>query len=222
MQDKNKYLPIQILNRLSGKICTECQYVGSVRFDTIQHIRNVHLKTKLFQCNLCNFGSLKLHVLKKHFENSHLKNKSKTIDDEEEHAAQDDCHIGISDFDDPDEIVEVPLPSKHVPEIVNLEIDQPQKPILENIQKKRQKNKNSKRNMILKSQGKEKIKNRGKRKLVQNPNEVKYPGDVKKSLKNQGKSDVSMKEELVPEALKDCQQYNSKNMESNSECTVSK
>ena len=116
--EKPKYLPTQILNKLSGKICTECQYVGSVRFDTIQHIKNVHLKTKLFQCNLCNFGCLKLRVLKKHFENSHL--KSKTIGDKE-HAAQDG-HFGILDFDDPDEIVEVPLPPKHVPEIVNLEM----------------------------------------------------------------------------------------------------
>ena len=239
--EKPKYLPIQILNKLSGKICTECQYVGSVRFDTIQHIKNVHLKTKLFQCNLCNFGCLKLRVLKKHFENSHLKSKSKTIGDKE-HAAQD-CHFGILDFDDPNEIVEVPLPPKHVPEIVNLEIDQPppvgkqqRKPILENIQKKRQKNKNCKRNAHLKSQvsrrrnrnfntadefGKEKIKNLGKRKVVQNANEVTYPGDVKKSLKSQEKSDVSTKEQLVPEASKDCQQNNSKKMESNSQHTVS-
>ena len=108
MNDKNKYIPIQILNRLNGKFGTECQYVGSVRFETIQHIQNIHLKTKLFQCNLCNFESLKLRVLKKHFENSHLKkDKSKTVDEDNRTLAvpQDDYHsIGISYFDDPNEI----------------------------------------------------------------------------------------------------------------------
>ena len=183
MNDKNKYIPIQILNRLNGKFCTECQYVGSVRFETIQHIQNIHLKTKLFQCNLCNFESLKLRVLKKHFENSHL------------------------------------LPT-----------------ISKNIQKKRQikSNKNnSKRNIFLKSQefsrkkgrnrdntqiirtdDEEKIRNPGKRKFAPNSNELPYPGEVKKSLNNQRKSD----ELVVPEASKDhCPQNNSKIMESNSQ-----
>ena len=180
MNDKNKYIPIQILNRLNGKFCTECQYVGSVRFETIQHIQNIHLKTKLFQCNLCNFESLKLRVLRKHFENSHL------------------------------------LPT-----------------ISKNIQKKRQikSNKNnSKRNIFLKSQefsrkkgrnrdnktqiirtdDEEKIRNPGKRKKAPNSNELTYPGEVKKSLNKQRKSD----ELVVPEASKDhCPQNNSKVME---------
>ena len=150
--------------------------------------KNIHLKTKLFQCNLCNFESLKLRVLKKHFENSHL------------------------------------LPT-----------------ISKNIQKKRQikSNKNnSKRNIFLKSQefsrkkernrdnntqiirtdDEEKIRNPGKRKKAPNSNELTYPGEVKKSLNNQRKSD----ELVVPEASKDhCPQKNSKIMESNSQDIVS-
>ena len=140
-------------------------------------------------------------------------------------------------------LVEVPFTSKHVPEIVNLEIDQPQKlpTISKNIQKKRQikSNKNnSKRNIFLKSQefsrkkqgrnrdntqiiktdDEEKIRNPGKRKFAPNSNELTYPGEVKKSLNKQRKSD----ELVVPEASKDhCPQNNSKIMESNSQDIVS-
>ena len=121
-----------------------------------------------------------------------------------------------------------------MPEIVNLEIDQPQKlpTISKNIQKKRQikSNKNnSKRNISLKSQefsrkkgrnrdntqiiradDEEKIRNPGKRKFAPNSNELTYPGEVKKSLNNQRKSD----ELVVPEVSKDhCPQNNSKVME---------
>ena len=130
-----------------------------------------------------------------------------------------------------------------MPEIVNLEIDQPQKlpTISKNIQKKRQikSNKNnSKRNIFLKSQefsrkkernrdnntqiirtdDEEKIRNPGKRKFAPNSNELTYPGEVKKSLNKQRKSD----ELVVPEASKDhCPQNNSKIMESNSQDIVS-
>ena len=130
-----------------------------------------------------------------------------------------------------------------MPEIVNLEIDQPQKlpTISKNIQKKRQirSNKNnSKRNIFLKSQefsrkkqgrnrdntqiiktdDEEKIRNPGKRKFAPNSNELTYSGEVKKSLNNQRKSD----ELVVPEASKDhCPQNNSKITESTSQDIVS-
>merc|ERR1712001_656392 len=43
VDDKDKHIPLQILNRLDGKKCTVCKYDGPVRFDTIRHIRKNHL-----------------------------------------------------------------------------------------------------------------------------------------------------------------------------------
>ena len=73
MADGDKHLPSKIYEKLNGKICKQCGYDGPVRFDTIRHIRNVHLKTKFWTCNKCNFESKLLNELKKHFDDTHAK-----------------------------------------------------------------------------------------------------------------------------------------------------
>ena len=73
MADVDKHIPSKIYEKLNGKICKQCGYDGPVRFDTIRHIRNVHLKTKFFTCNKCNFEAKLMGELKKHFDNIHAK-----------------------------------------------------------------------------------------------------------------------------------------------------
>merc|ERR1712001_366647 len=77
VDDKDKHIPLQILNRLDGKKCTVCKYDGPVRFDTIRHIRNIHLKIKVFECNGCDFKNSKLSLLREHFKTNHC-NKIET------------------------------------------------------------------------------------------------------------------------------------------------
>ena len=66
------HVPRQILNKLDGKTCTECGLTGRKRFDTIRHIRNVHLKIKLYECNICNYGNERMKILQMHYKTSHL------------------------------------------------------------------------------------------------------------------------------------------------------
>ena len=73
MADADKHLPSKIYEKLNGKICKQCGYDGPVRFDTIRHIRNVHLKTKFWTCDKCKFESKLLNELKKHFDDTHAK-----------------------------------------------------------------------------------------------------------------------------------------------------
>ena len=67
----DQYMPSKIAEKLLGKKCTECGYLGPQKFDTIRHIRNIHLKLNEFQCNECYFSHYKLKVLKEHFRNIH-------------------------------------------------------------------------------------------------------------------------------------------------------
>ena len=66
------HIPWQILNKLDGKICTVCGYSGLRRFDTIRHIRNIHLNTGLYQCNECDYAVEKMFLLKNHYETDHM------------------------------------------------------------------------------------------------------------------------------------------------------
>lgn len=66
-----KYLPRDLMAKLQGNKCLDCNFVGIVRFDTIRHIRNVHLKTKFFHCNYCHFSNTYLRKLKDHHEAVH-------------------------------------------------------------------------------------------------------------------------------------------------------
>ena len=74
---EDQYMPTKIAEKLLGKKCTECGYLGPQKFDTIRHIRNIHLKLNEFQCNECNFSHYKLKILKEHFRNVH---QNKEID----------------------------------------------------------------------------------------------------------------------------------------------
>ena len=66
------HIPWQILNKLDGKICTVCGYSGLRRFETIRHIRNIHLNTGLYQCNECDYAVEKMFLLKNHYETDHM------------------------------------------------------------------------------------------------------------------------------------------------------
>ena len=67
----DSYIPSEIKDRLSGKTCTECNYSNSYMVATIRHIREIHLKTDLYQCNKCDFGHTKLRMLRDHFNKMH-------------------------------------------------------------------------------------------------------------------------------------------------------
>ena len=47
------------------------RYKGSRRSNTYRHIQGVHLKIKVYQCNMCDFGNEKMGLLKEHFQNIH-------------------------------------------------------------------------------------------------------------------------------------------------------
>lgn len=66
------YLPRDILSKLQGKLCLECNYFGPKRFDTIRHIRNLHLRTKFFKCNHCSFSNEYLKCLSDHYHEFHV------------------------------------------------------------------------------------------------------------------------------------------------------
>ncbi len=83
---QDRYLPNGILNRLDGRLCLDCKYLGPKRFDTIRHIRNLHLKTKLFFCNHCSFADEKMTNLRQHFFAEHVKEDSEDPGENEDEA----------------------------------------------------------------------------------------------------------------------------------------
>ena len=76
------YMPKDILSKIDGHLCLVCKYMGPKRFDTIRHIRNIHLKIKNYQCNFCDFGSPNMMPLKKHFESNHKINDQDSVIEE--------------------------------------------------------------------------------------------------------------------------------------------
>ena len=74
---EEKHIPWQISSCMDGKRCKICGTIGQTKHDIFRHIRNVHLKSKLFQCNNCDFGTERMGLLKVHFKTIHANEKCK-------------------------------------------------------------------------------------------------------------------------------------------------
>ena len=72
-----KHVPWQISSCIEGKRCKICGMVGQTKHDIFRHVRNVHLKSKLFQCNNCEFATERMGLLKVHFKTTHANEKCK-------------------------------------------------------------------------------------------------------------------------------------------------
>ena len=57
--------------QISNDIKFIFRHEGKVRSHTYRHILGVHLKLKVYQCNMCDFGNEKMGLLKEHFQNTH-------------------------------------------------------------------------------------------------------------------------------------------------------
>ena len=76
------HVPWKISSNIEGiKTCKICGLVGIKPHDTYRHILNVHLKSKLFQCNNCDFGTKRIGVLRVHFNTAHANEKCKQTAD---------------------------------------------------------------------------------------------------------------------------------------------
>ena len=68
------------------------RYKGSRRSNTYRHIQGVHLKIKVYQCNMCDFGNEKMGLLKEHFQNIH---KDDNLNKDILSISQEDKHIPL-------------------------------------------------------------------------------------------------------------------------------
>ena len=75
--NEDKHLPWQISSNIEGTMCKICGSVQQTKHDIYRHIRNVHLKMKVFQCNDCDFATERIGLLKVHFKTNHANEKSK-------------------------------------------------------------------------------------------------------------------------------------------------
>ena len=65
---------------------------GKKKHNAYIHIRGVHLRIKLYQCNMCDFGNEKMGSLKEHFQTSH---KDGNLDENIHATSQEDKYIPL-------------------------------------------------------------------------------------------------------------------------------
>ena len=115
--DKERHVPREILSNMEGTKCKICGTVGKKRCDTFRHIRNVHLKTNLYECNNCDFGSEQMGALRVHFKRAHANENANVNENDYENDNVDDTFKPPSEMimeDDMELDFEAAVPAKEV------------------------------------------------------------------------------------------------------------